>query len=71
MNERYKQEGLPQGKSSINVNELEDFPGGPVVRTLCFHCRGTGWGIKIIQVKPHDAAKKIVLRQMGNHQEKI
>jgi len=19
-----------------------EFPGGPVVRTLCFHCRGTG-----------------------------
>ena len=32
---------------------LQDFPGGPVVRTLCFHCRGMGsipgWGIKILQ----------------------
>ena len=28
-----------------------EFPGGPVVRTLCFHCRGPssipGWGTKI------------------------
>ena len=20
-----------------------DFPGGPVVKTLCFQCRGLGW----------------------------
>ena len=38
-----------------------EFPGGPVVRTRHFHCRGwgsiPGWGTKI----PHagDAAKKI------------
>ena len=42
-----------------------------MVRTLCFHCRGIGWEIKIIQVKSRDAAKKIVLRQMGNHQKKF
>ena len=28
-----------------------DFPGDPVVKTLCFHCRGCGlipgWGTKI------------------------
>ena len=28
-----------------------EFPGGPVVRTLCFRCRGliSGWGTKIPQ----------------------
>ena len=37
------------------INELKlfagDFPGHPVVKTLCFHCRGSdsilGWGTKI------------------------
>ena len=37
------------------INELKifagDFPGCPVVKTLCFHCRGSGsiigWGTKI------------------------
>ena len=31
--------------------KLREFPGDPVLRTLCFHCRGTipGWGTKILQ----------------------
>ena len=37
-----------------------DFPGGPVVKTVCFTAEGTssipGWRIKIPQ--PHSAAKK-------------
>ena len=24
---------------------LEGFPGGPVVKTACFHCRGTAGGV--------------------------
>ena len=42
---------LPRwGSFSIKLNDspegnahegsLSDFPGGPVVKTLCFHCRG-------------------------------
>ena len=40
----------------VNIKENEftymwNFPGGPVVKTLCFHCRDTGsipdWGTKI------------------------
>ena len=35
-------------KLSIKVDsrtksETGDFPGGPVVETLCFHCRGRGF----------------------------
>jgi len=43
---------------------LWDFPGGPVGKTPCFHCRGAGdvgsfpgWGTKI----PHAAAKSLQL----------
>ena len=36
---------------------LRDFPGGPVVRTPCLHCRGTdlipGQGNKIPQAAQH------------------
>ena len=35
----------------LKLKYIWDFPGGPVVRTLCFHCRGTvsipGRGTKI------------------------
>ena len=35
------------------INKFWEFPGGPVVRTPCFHYRGTGltpgWGTKIPQ----------------------
>ena len=37
--------------------QLRDFPGGPVVKTLHFHCRGCGfdpWSGKM----PHGMAKK-------------
>ena len=34
---------------------FREFPGGPVVRTWCFHCQGLGsipgWGTKIPQGK--------------------
>ena len=29
--------------SQDNTKEMKDFPGGPVVKTLCFHCRGLGF----------------------------
>ena len=39
-----------------------EFPGGPVVRTLCFHCRGHGsihgWGTKILQAMQQGQKKK-------------
>ena len=39
-----------------------EFPGGPVVRTLCFHCRGLdsvpGWKMKILQAKKHSPKKE-------------
>ena len=35
------------------MKQLWEFPGGPVVRTRRFHCRGPGsipgWGTKILQ----------------------
>ena len=38
-----------------------EFPGGPVVRTQCFDCRGPGsilgWGTKIPQAAPHTQKK--------------
>ena len=38
------------------------FPGGPVVRTWCFHCQGLGsisaQGIKILQASWHSQKKK-------------
>ena len=38
-----------------------EFPGGPVVRTQCFHCRGHGfnpWGNKILHATWHGQKKK-------------
>ena len=39
-----------------------EFPGGPVVRTQCFHCRGlgsaSGWGTKIPQASQRGQKKK-------------
>ena len=38
------------------------FPGGPVVKTLCFHCRGTRsiprWGTKIPHALWHSQKKR-------------
>ena len=38
-----------------------DFPGRPVARTLCFHCRGS-WILSVVRelrfCKPCDAAEK-------------
>ena len=36
-----------------------DFPGGPVVKTLCFHCRGRGFDPWLGKFRmPHSVAKK-------------
>ena len=32
-----------RSKSGIKINILKDFPGGPVAKTLCSQCRGTGF----------------------------
>ena len=41
---------------------LREFPGGPVVRTRCFHCGGPGsipgWGTKIPQATQHNNNNK-------------
>ena len=38
-------------KKNVGIAQL-NFPGGPVVRTLCFHYKGTGllpgWGARIL-----------------------
>ena len=43
-------------------NVIRDFPGGPVVRTLCSHCQGPGlipgWGTKIPPAVLHGQKKK-------------
>ena len=47
-----------EGQASNNcagviIRFFREFPGGPVVRTRCFHCHGPGsipgWGTKILQ----------------------
>ena len=53
----------------MNVNDLKlyqgDFPGGPVVKTLLFHCRGMSWirgrGAKILHAAPQQEKQKIHL----------
>ena len=41
---------------------MSEFPGGPVVRTRCFHCWGpgsvSGQGAKILQATEHGQKKK-------------
>ena len=45
-----------------NIWSPGEFPGGPVVRTRCFHCSGTGaipgWGTKIPQATQQGQKKK-------------
>ena len=45
----------------LKVTDLREFPGGPVVKTWCFHCHGPGsipsQGTKILQAT-HSVAKK-------------
>ena len=51
-------------------NTHQDFPGGPVVKTLCFHCRGHGfdpWSGKFHM--PCGATKKLKKRTLINRKE--
>ena len=32
----------------LHLSLSRDFPGGAVVKTLCFHCRVPAWGTKIL-----------------------
>ena len=51
-------------------NSNREFPGGPVVRTPRFHCRGprfNGGGTKILQAACGMAKKKIqIVKDIGN-----
>ena len=45
----------------LEINYRRDFPGGPVVKTLHFQCRGCGfhpWSGKLRSHMPHDTAKR-------------
>ena len=33
---------LVSSREKFSENLRKDFPGGPVIRTLCFHCWGCG-----------------------------
>ena len=51
------------------LNELLwDFPGGPVIRTQCFHCRVLvlilGRGIKILQAVRHSQRKRKNVKEL-------
>ena len=45
------------------MSELWNFPGGPVVKALCFKCKYTGsvpgWGAKILHATQHGMQKNI------------
>ena len=54
---------LHPNPSTCKIKKTRDFPGGPVVRTLRFHCRGSGsipgQGTKILQAaKPKQKKQK-------------
>ena len=50
-----------------------DFPGSPVVKTPCFHCRGKGsipgWGTKLLHavVQPKEKKTPQVFRGKSTH----
>ena len=45
----------PKFQCLLRLTKAREFPGGPVVRTLRFHCWGPGsipgWGTKILQAR--------------------
>ena len=51
--------GVCEGLQMVQKKYMgwREFPGSPVVRTRCFHCRGLGsipgWGTKIPQAAQH------------------
>ena len=32
----------------LMIRIIPDFPGGPVVKTLCFHCKGHGFRVQFL-----------------------
>ena len=66
LNNQWIKEEIPREiRKYFEMNENEknrDFPGGPVVKTLHFHCRGKGsipgWGTKIPHATPHGQKKE-------------
>ena len=53
---------LKKKRCHIKTNHIRELPGGPVVRTWCFHCWGPGsipgQGTKILQAMWHGQKKK-------------
>ena len=46
---------------TVNTENMRKFPGSPVVKTPCFHCRGCGfdpWSGKLRSHMPRDTVKK-------------
>ena len=53
----------------IKINDLGDFPGGPTVKTLHFHCESTDlipiWGTKISHAVWHSQKIKIKVNDLN------
>ena len=68
---------LKSKKKQKTKNKPWDFPGGPVVKTLCFHCRESRvWslacqGIKIPHAKRWGQKKKEKDTSLGNQKQDI
>ena len=43
MGEKNVQQEVSDDKKQQKKNLLKEFPGGPVVKTPCFQCRGRGF----------------------------
>ena len=63
----------------LNLNKMvkkemaRDFPGGLVLKTPCFHCRGHGldpWSRELRSHMPHSAAKKKKKRERESQRKK-
>ena len=38
----------------LMIRIIPDFPGGPMVKTLCFHCKGHGFRVQflVMELRP-------------------
>ena len=66
---------LESGQHMRNIwrTKMRDFPGGPVVQTLCFQCRGHGfnpWSGNLDPCMPHSVAKIKLIRNKGQNNNK-
>lgn len=62
-----------EGKRREKEREETDFPGCPVVKTPCFHCRGAGvpgWGTKILHTVWHSQKNKLKVLKKREREEK-